>query len=109
MKKSCVFALCFLLFLTGTASAWSDVYSWTPSPGATGYKVETTADNGVTWTLAGQPTTPTFTLVSTVPGLLLVRVTACSGNGCNTRAWSGFWHNETWNVPTTVTNMTITP
>jgi len=103
------FILLVTLLWTAPALAWSDVYSWTASSGATSYKVESSIDNGVTWVLAGSPTTPTFTLTLTSTALTLVRISACNANGCATRSVSGFYHNEAWAPPLVPTNLTITP
>lgn len=102
-----ILAFILILLFPSVALAWSEVYSWQPSPTATSYRVETSIDQGVTWQTAGSPVTPTFTLTMTSAGLTVVRVSACNANGCATRSGSGFWHNEAWSPPLLPANLLV--
>lgn len=98
-------ALTLLILCAVPAFAWTDQYSWDASAGATSYKVEISTDRGATWTVAGTPTTPSFTLTSTEPALVLVRVSACNASDCTVRWSSGYWHDESKMPPVQPTNV----
>jgi len=87
------------------AWAWTEVYSWSASSGATSYRVERTTDNGTTWTQIGSPTTPTFTYTGTEAGLTLFRISACNAITCVVRGGDGLWHNEVWQNPLAPSNL----
>lgn len=91
-----LFALALIITITSPALAWTQQYTWTADPLATTYKVEKSVDNGVTWTVAGTPATPSYTYTGTETGVVFFRVSNCNATGCTTRTYDGFWHNESW-------------
>lgn len=110
MKKLMVFLMiATFLLLPVTAHAWTMAMTWSAVPGATTYKVEQSADNGVTWTIVGGPlTTPGLVITNgTEPGLVLFRVSACNSNGCTVRSGDGLWHNEAWAPPAMATDLLV--
>jgi hypothetical protein len=99
--------LVLLLALAAPAHAWTATYTWAPSSGATGYKVEKSSDGGATWTVVASPTSATLNYTGTETGLTLFRVSACNGAGCTVRAADGLWHNEAWQPPAVPANLGV--
>src|SRR3990172_956714 len=98
--RSWVVGTLVLLALPTPAWAWTAVYSWSPVPTATIYRIEKSVDNGVAWTVVTATlTAPTYTYTGSEAGLVLFRVSACNANGCTVRPADGLWHNEAWQVP----------
>lgn len=89
----------------GAAWAADCQFSWKASTGATGYEIEYSADQGVTWTgkKATGPLTPdaagdvTYTYTG-VPetGLILFRVSAVNATERAVRLEAGAWYNHRW-------------
>jgi hypothetical protein len=97
--KTLLFALALLLAIAAEAQAWSAVYSWAPSAGATSYRLEKSTDNGASWALVSATATSPFTYTGTEAALTLFRLHACNATACTPRPADGFWHDESRQVP----------
>ena len=118
-----IFAVVLFLAAWDHASAADVGVSWKASEGATGYILEASTDNGLTWatsidvgavqavdyisgenhlllcsyTWAGLPDT----------GLVLVRVTAYNAYGATINTSSGAWFNKAWVSPPAATGIGV--
>ena len=107
MRRILTTALILILAAVTPAWAWTATYSWSPATGATSYKVEKTVDQGATWTLVANPTSPTYAYTGTEAGLVLFRISACNAVACTPR-WADFLaHDESKQPPATVTNLGV--
>lgn len=73
----------------------ADVHvKWDASPGATGYKLYSSDDLGVTWTDGIDVGPETDHVITDVPdtGIILFRASAYNANGEAVRYDSGVWH-----------------
>ncbi len=105
-KLLVIFTFLFVLGLSGAVWAADINITWNQSVGATGYKVETSVDNGATWTeiLALIFTTRTegtlnladanITVADNV--LVLGRIGAYNTQGITWRLEAGFWYHSSW-------------
>ena len=91
----------------GPTQAWAAdcKFSWKSVAGASGYSLEYSPDQGVTWT--GKKTTGALTpdsngdvsfTYTSVPetGLMLFRISATNASGSSTRTEYGAWYNHLW-------------
>jgi hypothetical protein len=94
--------------LAAAAHAGSVPLEWDPSPGATGYEVEQSTDNGTTWTrildltgavCTGTPARCAATYAAPSTGLVLLRFVAKNAAGKTVRFGEGVWHCETCKPP----------
>jgi len=89
----------FMLFATGAFCA--DVgLSWDASPGATGYRIYVSVDNGATWPGITDVGNITNCVIPNVPdsGLILFKAGAYNSQGESIRSWSGAWYNGDWKL-----------
>ena len=91
----------FLALFSASVFAGSMTLDWDADPGATGYRVYSSIDGGVIWTLA--ETSPTLPItVTALPDTGLVLLRACAFNAvveaCRTS--TGFFFNGDWSTLT---------
>ncbi len=113
IKIPLIFLLVFLVF-SSVAKASDQVVEWQQSPGATGYKIEISVDEGVTWTEITNLTYETYSQTTdagvikymafttiTVPDnvLVLARVGAFNAVGTGWRLEAGLFYNSAWKPP----------
>jgi hypothetical protein len=102
MKK---YFLSYLPFLTAfffffaiqtPANAVDVTLHWDPSTGATGYKIQKSIDQGVTWLPAiDVANVQTFTYLNVEENILVFfRVSAYNLAGESIRTWSGAWYDH---------------
>lgn len=100
MKKLLV--NCAITFLLAGSSFAADVgLSWDVANGATGYKIQMSIDNGLTWTAGvdvGNVTAYTLLGVSDT-GLVFFRILSYNGSGEALTSWAGAWYNGDWQPP----------
>lgn len=87
-----------IIFTSGilTAHAADVPLKWDPSPGATGYKVFMSTDQGETWLTPmdiGNVTAFTYTNVLE-DRLILFKASAYNEGGEAVRTWSGAWYDH---------------
>lgn len=95
----------FLLLLIPTLSLAADVpLKWMAANNATGYKIQISTDNGVTWDEGldvGDVTQHTYVGVPET-GLVLFRAVSYNESGQETeRPEAGAWYNHLWVPPGT--------
>ena len=98
--KRFLFAVIMVLMAT-TAFAADIPIAWDAAGGATGYKIQMSTDNGVTWSAGVDVANVlTYTLLG-VPdsGLVLFRVLAYNSVGEAVNMWAGAWYNGDWKPP----------
>jgi len=86
-----------ILFFAATANAADVSLSWDASPGATGYRIYQSVDQGIIWSEIGD-VTGTSALATGIAdtGLVLFRISAYNTQGESVRTWSGAWYNGDW-------------
>jgi hypothetical protein len=108
MKRLILLILCSIVLLVASivvVNAADCTFAWKASSGATGYYLEYSTDNGVTW--VGKKTTGPLTpdsngevsyLYTGIPetGLVIVRVAATNATSEAVRLESGAWYNHQW-------------
>lgn len=99
MKRVFVFLPFF--FFASTASAADIQFSWNPSKGAKGYKIQMSTDRGASWDQEKDAGEATEFVWKGAPdrGLLLFRVSAYNEMGEAVRGESGTWYNGDWLTP----------
>lgn len=88
-----VFVILVFIFMVSPGLAADVTLKWDPSAGATGYKIQKSADLGVTWAVAvdvGNVITYTYTNVEE-NALVIFRASAYNAAGESVRSWSGAW------------------
>lgn len=95
--KTIFLALVFLFLFTAQVQAADITISWDANPKATGYMLEYSIDNGLTWTTP-QDVGDVTSFLYTVPGngLVLIRVGAYKTAGITWRLDAGLWYNGDW-------------
>jgi len=101
MKKILIIMIIAVFMLFASNAFCADVMlSWDASPGATGYRIYMSVDNGATWpgiTDVGNVLTCT---IPNVPdsGLILFKAEAYNSQGNAIRSWFGAWYNGDWKL-----------
>ena len=97
MKKA-LLILIVSLVIVPVVNAADVIISWDPSPGATGYSVYQSIDQGGTWVKKADNVSGVVTVIADVPdsGLVIFKVSALRGPEEAIRDWSGGWFNGTW-------------
>jgi hypothetical protein len=85
-----------LIFMASFALAADVDLKWDASAGATGYKIQKSLDQGVTWAAAiDVGNVITYRYLSVEENVLvLFRATAYNANGESIRTWSGAWFDQ---------------
>jgi hypothetical protein len=98
MKK--IFLVCLFLLIPVVCFSASADLLWHAVPGATGYKIWQSVNNGVSWTMVKDVSggTVVTTTLTNVPdtGLVLFRFSAYSAQNETIRMDAGVWFNGTW-------------
>jgi len=102
MRRIICLIVCILFFCSTSVFAADLAFQWNASAGATGYKVQISTDNGVTWGEqrdAGANTTYTW-IGAPDTGFLIFRFIAYRPTQEAIRSDAGIWYNGSWKLPT---------
>jgi hypothetical protein len=98
-----VIALAMVVAFAASADAWTKTFTCGGSPSATGFKLDSSVDGGVTWAEAtnpaARPAACSFAVTSAVTGTVLLRWSACNAATCSTLTTDGAWHQESAALP----------
>ena len=109
MKKLLLLVVVAFFFMSSMAMAVDIEMEWDVSPGATGYKIYKSIDNGVTWDSGidvGNIIEYTYLNVEET-GLVIFRVSAYNDAGESVTYWAGAWYNHLWLPPAPTAALSI--